>query len=85
MATGALIGQPIDTPVSTNPSAVTGTRVGFIGLSDTSILYWRFAPEEWHDLACRLAGRNLTKAEWDHYGPRDQTYRATCTQWSVDT
>jgi hypothetical protein len=34
------------------------------------------------DLACRLAGRNLTPTEWARFGPRDVAHRPTCAAWS---
>ena len=41
---------------------------------------WRMDFDEVHDLACRLAGRNLTQAEWSKYlGSLE--YRRTCEQW----
>ena len=42
---------------------------------------WNAAPESWFDEACRAAGRNLTREEWEQHGPRDAHYRATCPQW----
>lgn len=34
-------------------------------------------PQQWYDLACQSAGRNLTEAEWGRYFP-DEPYRQTC-------
>jgi hypothetical protein len=31
-------------------------------------------------MACHLAGRNLTRAEWNQYLP-GQPYQTTCPQW----
>jgi DNA-binding SARP family transcriptional activator/WD40 repeat protein len=41
-------------------------------------------PAHWQTLACRLAGRNLTRAEWDQYLP-GRSYQTTCPQWSAGT
>ena len=38
---------------------------------------WDTDPESWVRSACAFAGRNLTKAEWDRYGPKEP-YRETC-------
>ena len=35
---------------------------------DGSLWTWSLDPELWRDLACQLAGRNMTQAEWDVYG-----------------
>jgi hypothetical protein len=40
---------------------------------------WNLSPDSWERHACRIAGRNLTRAEWlQHIGG---SYRATCPQW----
>jgi hypothetical protein len=50
---------------------------GFIGYALERIEFWDLDPQQWVDAACRFAGRNLTRDEWDRYGPKD-TYRDTC-------
>jgi WD40 repeat protein len=37
-------------------------------------------PSNWQATACRLAGRNLTRAEWAQYIP-GRPYETTCPQW----
>jgi WD40 repeat protein len=37
-------------------------------------------PSHWQTTACRLAGRNLTRAEWAQYIP-GRPYQTTCPQW----
>jgi WD40 repeat protein len=37
-------------------------------------------PSNWQTTACRLAGRNLTRAEWAQYIP-ELPYQTTCPQW----
>jgi WD40 repeat protein len=41
---------------------------------------WNVDPASWVHLACAIAGRNLTRAEWHRYLP-DRPYARTCTQW----
>ena len=44
---------------------------------DGSVVTWDLRPSSWVEAACKLAGRNLTEAEWrQHVG--DQQYRKTC-------
>jgi hypothetical protein len=38
----------------------------------------------WVQRACRIAGRNLTRAEWRRYFP-DRPYELTCPQWPAST
>ena len=33
--------------------------------------------------ACGMAGRNLTREEWNLYMPADADYRATCEEWPI--
>ena len=41
---------------------------------------WDMDPDEWQRIACRTAGRNLTRTEWAEY-LGDEPYRATCQEW----
>jgi DNA-binding SARP family transcriptional activator/WD40 repeat protein len=43
-------------------------------------LMWTVDPARWAATACNIAGRNLTRAEWQQYLP-DRRYRSTCPQW----
>jgi hypothetical protein len=49
---------------------VFGTREGVAVLVDLN-------PRHWEQLACRIAGRNLTPAEWKEYLP-GREYHRTC-------
>jgi len=51
-----------------------------IGTIDGVAVVWNVDPEHWESLACTIAGRNLTPAEWDQY-LTGHPYRATCPQW----
>ena len=79
--TGRLIGAPIGTLASSVPAALPGERVGLLTASERWVEIWDFDVDAWADIACRAAGRNMTRAEWDQFGPRDEGYRATCPQW----
>jgi WD40 repeat protein len=54
----------------------------FSGTDAGTIARWNI--EEWKQLACTLAGRNLTQAEWEQFFPSD-SYRATCEQYPLQT
>jgi WD40 repeat protein len=45
---------------------------------------WNYDTDSWPDIACRVAGRNLTRAEWESFGPSDIAYRATCEQYPIE-
>jgi WD40 repeat protein/DNA-binding SARP family transcriptional activator len=75
------VGDPLVTPalgqfLSASPdenNLVVNTLAGYD-------IVWDLDIHHWDDSACRIAGRNLTKAEWQQYLP-DQPYQATCPQW----
>ncbi len=46
--------------------------------SDHGIVVWDLDPNHWVTAACEVAGRNLTREEWDHYLGVLCSYRATC-------
>ena len=48
-----------------------------------NILIWNLNTDEWYDIACRAAGRNMTREEWEVLGPRDADYQATCPQFPL--
>jgi DNA-binding SARP family transcriptional activator/class 3 adenylate cyclase/WD40 repeat protein len=52
--------------------------------AEQGVQLWDLDPNAWRDAACRLAGRNLTRDEWDRYIPRGEPYGATCPQWPAD-
>jgi hypothetical protein len=44
-------------------------------------LVWSTVPSDWVRTACRIAGRNLTQAEWTQLVGNDVPYHRTCPQW----
>ena len=75
--TGQLIGDPIDSAPGIVPAATPGTHVGLLTATEDTLMMWTFDPDSWPELAARAAGRNMTRAEWAQYGPRDEAYRPT--------
>ena len=55
-----------------------------ITLAGEHIRLWDADTSRWADVACRAAGRSMTRAEWEEFGPADEEYRATCEQWPGD-
>jgi WD40 repeat protein len=47
------------------------------------MLIWNLDTSTWSDIACHAAGRNMTRAEWEQFGPRDTEYRATCPEYEI--
>jgi len=76
-------GQLIGPPLSGHPNRPTGVVFvdGGALLSTTDreglVLWWPMNPETWVASACRIAGRDLTPAEWQEFLP-DHQLRSTC-------
>ena len=51
-------------------------------VNDGATMIWNIDLDEWPEIACRAAGRNLTREEWAKFGPRGE-YRSTCDRWPV--
>jgi WD40 repeat protein len=47
----------------------------------TRAMLWDADPEAWRRRACEIAGRNLSREEWELYLPAGTPYRATCSEW----
>lgn len=61
---------------------VTTNNIGTLfaaGETDAPTL-WDVDPTHWRTIACTIAGRNLSHAEWQTYLP-NQRYQRTCPQW----
>jgi hypothetical protein len=48
------------------------------------IFEWDPRPDAWEAYACRVAGRNFSKAEWAEFVP-DRPYRSTCPDFPPGT
>jgi WD40 repeat protein len=55
-----------------------GRRLFTLGDSG-SMTRWEVSPDAWSRRACRVAGRDLTRAEWKELVP-DQDYRPVCSE-----
>jgi hypothetical protein len=82
------IGEPVALP-GTLPFIAEMSRDGtrFATGADNSPqgvpALWDLDPNRWEANACRLAGRNFTRAEWEQYLP-GRPHRKTCTQWPLE-
>jgi hypothetical protein len=63
--------------LATNPA---GTM--FAEPESEAPLLWQAAPAQWEKIACRIAGRNLTRAEWHQYLPT-LPFERVCPEWPV--
>jgi WD40 repeat protein len=76
--TGRAIGPPLDAHSDyTRAVAWLDDQHLLTGSFTGGLVSWDMATRDWVDRACELAGRDLTRAEWDRYLPEDP-YRRTC-------
>ncbi len=66
---------PNDALISVSPSA--NGRAVVTGVGDR-LLLWNLETADWLAIACRAAGRDLTEAEWQAFGPTGKPFTATC-------
>jgi DNA-binding SARP family transcriptional activator/tRNA A-37 threonylcarbamoyl transferase component Bud32/outer membrane protein assembly factor BamB len=95
VASGTEIGTPIAVPEGQQNQArlsldgrwlaLGGERVDDGSRDDHPFQIWDLDPEAWREAACRVAGRNLTREEWEAHIGDLAAYRATCSQHPVDS
>ena len=84
-----MIHLPTGTEIGTFPNTVgvvpSGADVGadlhLVTAVGEHAVVWNLDVGSWSEIACRAVGRNLTRAEWDQFGPADTDLRVTCPQW----
>jgi WD40 repeat protein len=79
--------QPIGDPLTVPPDAAFllpyrgGDKLSTGSDANNGLpLVWDMNPVNWEATACRIAGRNLSHAEWNEY-LAGQPYQSTCPQW----
>jgi hypothetical protein len=82
--------EPIGEPI---PAGDVGEWVSVVLAADGTRLLandafnhateWNLDVATWPAIACRAAGRNLTRSEFATYFGADAPYRATCPDWPV--
>jgi hypothetical protein len=86
--TGVALGGPLliaDTEtVRLISLSIDGTTLAYGGGLTTGAKVWDLRPERWRAAACEVAGRNLTRAEWESHIGDLAPYRATCDQFPLD-
>ena len=86
VATGVAIGDPIAIPngeMETIALRPDGLELAIGGSTQTGMRIWDLDPEHGTSAACRLAGRNLTRDEWETNIGDLSEYRPTCPQFPV--
>jgi WD40 repeat protein len=77
--TGKQLGAPLPGPSQTWAMASfdpTG-RLLATAFQDGTVLLWDVDPASWRKRACAIAGRDLTRQEWDEFLP-GRPYQPSC-------
>jgi class 3 adenylate cyclase/WD40 repeat protein len=86
VATGVRLGTPLtiadDAAFAQVTIAPDGSRIALAGTEGTII--WELDPQVWLEGACRIAGRNLTRQEWDTHIGDLAPYAATCPEFPIE-
>jgi DNA-binding SARP family transcriptional activator/WD40 repeat protein len=88
VASRTRIGEPIPARSPSpdmNPGFVRPDGRAVAVTDRNGVAVWDLAPDRLADAACQLAGRNLTRTEWDSYVGGLGEYRATCPELPLDT
>ena len=76
--------EPIGAPFPDSPDQWAATLAAdtnqLTTVADRATLVWNIDLDTWPELACFAAGRNLTREEWEEFGPGGD-YHATCDRW----
>jgi len=80
VASGTEIGTPLQAPDEGGRMNAVFSKDGkrvVVGYVDGRAFVWNVEPGAWKRHACSVAGRNLTREEWQQFLP-DRRYRAVC-------
>jgi DNA-binding SARP family transcriptional activator/WD40 repeat protein len=90
VATGVALGKPItiaedeNNGIALSPDGLRLAVGGEPADGRHAIQIWDLDPEHWETAACRIAGRNLTRDEWDAIVGDLAPYHATCPDLPID-
>jgi WD40 repeat protein len=74
---GTRVGNPFGPYPATDPTALFEPNGRLLLNLLSNAIEWPMDVNTWEEFACRLAGRNLTRAEW-HDALPNRAYRPTC-------
>jgi hypothetical protein len=74
------LGEPIDTDVPFANAALRDDGLVAAAVTRRGISIYDLDPARWVVVACELAGRNMTREEWDRYVGDLGDYRPTCPE-----
>ena len=78
IATRTQLGDPIDTGVVIGNATLRPDGLAAAAATDQGVVIWDLDPAHWVEAACELAGRNMTRQEWNRYLGDLADYHVTC-------
>jgi hypothetical protein len=81
VASRTQLGDPIPVGVRYGQVALRGDGMEAAVDTGEGIVIWDLDPDHWVDAACQVAGRNLSRAEWDQYMGDLAPYHRTCPEF----
>jgi len=84
VASGQQVGVDVPTDEGTSSGVNSGATLQLVTGTAHSALVWDLDTDSWVEIACRTAGSNLSRVEWEQWGPRDEDHRAICDQHPAD-
>ena len=78
------IGIDFPTAQSTNSGINLGADLQLVTATDDDVRVWNLDTETWPEIACRTASSNLSRVEWEKWGPLDEPYRAICHEFPAE-
>jgi WD40 repeat protein len=85
LASGEQIGIEFPTHRSSNTGINVGDYLQLATVTERHVLTWNLDVTTWPAIACSTASSNLTRDEWQQWGPRDEpSYRAICDQFPIE-
>ena len=76
------LGDPIDTDTPFANAALRSDGLAAAAIARLGIVAWDLDPAHWDAAACAVAGRNLTRDEWDQYIGDLAPYAPTCSEFN---
>ncbi len=81
VGSGEQIGDPFPHAGGIVPGAFSDNVLRIVTADETHAFAWHVEPDTWPVLACKAAGRSMTRGEWEILGPRDSDYVETCAEY----
>jgi hypothetical protein len=78
-------GRPLGRDIRANTQDIVfDARCRLVVPHNGHLSFWTYDTSAWQEIGCAAAQRNLTRDEWEEYGPTSREYRRTCDQYPIE-